>query len=119
MMDGEKIQRALLSTGEVSHRVYSVQTRESDKSVSTSPELKPISNPSEDGPSRSDTRACLDPVPRSRSVVAMKEASRKATRKQQARQGTAEPTTHPALISSLFPNVPPVLRFVDEGYKCE
>lgn len=26
--------------------------------------------------------------------------------------------SHPALIDSLFPNVPPVLRFVEEGQKC-
>ncbi|OON14448.1 Tubulin-tyrosine ligase family protein [Opisthorchis viverrini] len=30
-----------------------------------------------------------------------------------------ERTLHPALINSLFPNVPPVLKFVEDGYKLE
>lgn len=50
-----------------------------------------------------------------------KDIVRRTTRKHIVlRQGgSGESTPHPALISSLFPNVPPVLRFVDEGCKCE
>lgn len=50
-----------------------------------------------------------------------KDSVRRTTRKHIVPRhgGSGESTPHPALISSLFPNVPPVLRFVDEGYKLE
>nr|VZI36964.1 unnamed protein product [Spirometra erinaceieuropaei] len=45
--------------------------------------------------------------------------SRPLTSRKKAASGDGVPKSHPALISSLFPNVPPCVRFFDEHEKVE
>ncbi|TPP57613.1 hypothetical protein FGIG_01238 [Fasciola gigantica] len=106
----------------VTNRESLTQTTESDKGLIVSLEFKAGSNRIDDTLlSQSETGLCMDLVNRqSPGTMCTKETMRRTTRKYFVpRRGSGESTPHPALISSLFPKVPPVLRFVDEGCKCE
>ncbi|THD28610.1 Tubulin polyglutamylase TTLL4 [Fasciola hepatica] len=109
-------------TDPVTNRELPTQTTESDKGLIVSLEFKAGSNRMDDTLlSQSETGLCVDLANRqSPGTMCTKETMRRTTRKYFVpRQGSGESTPHPALISSLFPKVPPVLRFVDEGCKLE
>ncbi|VDL85328.1 unnamed protein product [Schistocephalus solidus] len=57
--------------------------------------------------------------PATASPPTVKHKQRPLTSRKKAASGDGVPKNHPALISSLFPNVPPCVRFFDEHEKVE
>uniref|UniRef100_A0A3Q0KRK4 Tubulin tyrosine ligase-related n=1 Tax=Schistosoma mansoni TaxID=6183 RepID=A0A3Q0KRK4_SCHMA len=98
------------STRTIEHRNISVEKESSEMSGST--ELKN----SDDNLSLKLVNASAESPP---NTLSSKEIKTKPKKGLPNRFTQFTRKSHPALIDSLFPNVPPVLRFVEEGQKLE